>query len=72
MEKRDIYQIGDKVQAHDGRIGIVIDTEKSADTAEPSNVQHIVVKFPDGSTVDGLSDKFRAVSDRPFGRVNQR
>jgi len=60
-----IYRIGDKVQPYDGRIGTVIDTEKSTDNTEFPNYQGISVKFPNGFLLVVLSEKFKAVSDRP-------
>lgn len=67
-----MFDIGDKVQAHDGRIGTVIDTKKIVVFEKTTNFQHIVVKFPDGSTTDGLSEDFKGVFDRPFSKVGQK
>ena len=59
-----MYEIGDKVQAYDGRIGIVTDAEVIGNHANLSKYQDILVKFPDQSTLNGSSDKFKAVVER--------
>ncbi len=59
------YRIGDKVQPYDGRSGTVIDTEDGTDNTEFPNYQGISVKFPHGSLLVVLSEKFKAASDRP-------
>lgn len=70
MVERVIYDIGDKVKARDGRIGVVIDTKKVSNNTEFQDYQTILVRFPDRSTLEGMSDDFMAVSDRPFSRVH--
>jgi hypothetical protein len=67
-----MFDIGDKVQARDGRIGIVVDTKKIVVSEKSSNFQQIVVKFPDGFTIDGLSEDFKGVFDRPFSKVGHK
>jgi hypothetical protein len=75
MDRKNIYKIGDKVQAHDGRIGVVIDVDRAPTLFEKNphlqqtDPQQIVVKFPDQSTVEGSAEGFKTVSDRPFGQV---
>lgn len=61
MNAKVIYQVGDEVQAEDGRIGVVIDTDKNPISQEPAFAQTLVVKFPDQSTVEASVDKFKAV-----------
>lgn len=67
-----MYEIGDKAQAYDGRIGVVVDTKILVGATKVPSSQHILVKFPDGSTMEGLSDNFKAVFDKPFAKVAQR
>ncbi len=69
MNSNPIYGIGDKVQTGDGRIGIVIDTDRTPVTQNPVDSQTIVVKFPDQSTLEGRAENFKAISDKPFGNV---
>jgi hypothetical protein len=75
MERKNVYEIGDKVQAHDGRIGVVIEIDRAPTLFENNpqprhhEPQQIVVKFPDQSTVGGSAENFKTVSDRPFGHV---
>lgn len=69
MELLIMYEIGDKVQAHDGRIGTVINTEISTDNPITPSSQYIVVKFPDGSIQKGALENFTAVFERPFAKV---
>ncbi len=57
------YQIGDKIQSHDGRIGTVIRTELIVDRSKFPTYQNIVVMFPDLSTIDGPSENFKPVFD---------
>lgn len=66
-----MYNIGDKVQAFDGRIGTVVDAKTMTNDAMLSNYhyQHIVVRFPDLSTMDGLSENFKTVFERPFAKL---
>ncbi|MBW4647651.1 MAG: hypothetical protein KME06_02985 [Kastovskya adunca ATA6-11-RM4] len=64
-----MHNIGDKVQAFDGRIGTVVDAKTMVNDAMFSNYQHIVVRFPDLSTMDGLSENFKAVFERPFAKL---
>jgi phage tail protein X len=66
-----MYDIGDKVQAYDGRIGTVIDAETNANAAI-ANYQNIVVKFPDGSMMEGNAEQFTAVFEKPFAKVPSR
>ncbi len=63
-----MYEIGDKVQAYDGRIGIVTDAEMIGNYANSPNYQDILVKFPDQSTMNGSSDKFIAVVERQLAK----
>jgi hypothetical protein len=74
MKVKSGYSMGDQVQAHDGRIGIVIDVEEITDGEVGGIIrflgaQKLVVRFPDQSTMEGTSDHFKAVNARPFGRV---
>jgi hypothetical protein len=57
------YQLGDKVQAHDGRIGTIIHTEQMVGHLEFPNYQNVVVRFPDLSTMAGPAENFKAVFD---------
>jgi hypothetical protein len=68
------YAIGDKVQAHDGRIGIVMDVEDITykgvtGIVRSLDAQRLVVQFPDGSTIEGTSDHFKVIVDKPVRRV---
>ncbi|MBW4518568.1 MAG: hypothetical protein KME16_02390 [Scytolyngbya sp. HA4215-MV1] len=69
MDKQTIYEIGDKVQAGDGRIGVVIDADRIPLHQSLLNAQKIVVRFPDQSTLEGMAENFKAVNDKPFGKV---
>lgn len=64
-----MYKIGDKAQAYDGRIGIVTEAEMIGNYANLPNYQDIIVKFPDQSTMNGASDKFKAVLERQSAPV---
>lgn len=66
-----MFEIGDKLQAYDGRIGTVVDTKMVVYASSPE-FQHIVVRFPDGSQMNGLAQDFKAVFERPFAKVGQR
>jgi hypothetical protein len=68
------YRIGDKVQAHDGRIGTVIDVEEItypglAGVARSLDAQELIVRFPDLSTIKGTSDHFKPVLEKPLRKV---
>lgn len=69
MNRKTIYEIGDKVQTGDGRIGVVIDADQTSISQNSLDSQTIVVKFPDQSTLEGSVENFKAVSDKPFGKV---
>ncbi len=56
-----MYKIDDKVQAYDGRIGIVTEAELINCGSRLSKYQHILVSFPDHSTMNGPAEKFKAV-----------
>lgn len=55
------YDIGDQVQAQDGRIGVVIHTDKTPASQTLTTNQTIVVKFPDQSTLEGYSENFKPI-----------
>jgi hypothetical protein len=69
MERKLVFGIGDKVQARDSRIGVVVDTQETINNNQISTSQTILVRFPDKSTVEGKAEEFKAVSERPFGNV---
>ena len=56
-----MYKLDDKVQAYDGRIGIVTEAELINCGSRLSEYQHILVCFPDQSTMNGSAEKFKAV-----------
>lgn len=62
METESIYQIGDRVQAYDGRIGIIINIKENTHQFKIYNIQNVVVKLTDGSLMIGASDKFKPLS----------
>ena len=64
-----MFEIGDKVKAYDGQIGTIIDTKMIALSGKLPNFQHIFVKFPDRSTMDGLSEDFQAVLEKPIAKA---
>jgi hypothetical protein len=59
MDNNKLYVIGDKVQAQDGRIGVVIDSDRDPNSQNPEQAELIVVKFSDGATISGAADKFK-------------
>lgn len=69
MNNNKIYAIGDKIQAQDGRIGIVIDSDRDPISQTPEMAELVVVKFADGSTMSGAAEKFKPISDKPFSHV---
>lgn len=56
-----MYQIGDKVQAPDDRIGTILDVQHAQ-----ANQQRLLVRFPDGSIWDGSAESFRTVNQQPL------
>ncbi|MBL1175624.1 hypothetical protein [Pantanalinema sp. GBBB05] len=69
MDNNKLYAIGDKVQAEDGRIGVVIDSDRDPNSQTPTTSELVVVKFADGSTTSAAADKFKPISDKPFSHV---
>lgn len=74
MTVKSGYATGDTVQAHDGRIGIVIDVENITyrgitGVLKSLDAQKLVVRFPDRSTIEGTSDHFKVVAEKPLRRV---
>lgn len=65
-----IYQIGDKVQAGDGRIGTVIEIDQASNNECLFNLQAIVVRFFDQSMVKGRAENFKTISSKLFGKVD--
>jgi hypothetical protein len=59
-----IYQLGDKVKYHDGRIGTIIGIEQIFVKTRCSDLQAIIVRFPDKSIVDSMADHFKAVVEK--------
>ena len=64
FRRKAMYKIGDKVQAYNGRIGIVTDAEMIGIYANLTKYQDILVKFPDQSAMNGSSDNFKAVVEK--------
>jgi hypothetical protein len=58
-----MYAIGNKVQARDGRIGTVIDTEAIANLGLVHYAK-VVVQFLDGNEVEGAAEHFKAIKER--------
>jgi hypothetical protein len=58
-----MYAIGNKVQARDGRIGTVIDTEAIANF-ELVPYAKVVVQFLDGNEVEGAAENFKAIKEQ--------
>lgn len=62
MIEKVIYRTGDKVKYYDGRIGMIIEVEDICIRSKLSTFQSLIVRFPDNSTVEGMTDNFSAVS----------
>ena len=56
-----MYKIDDKVQAYDGRIGIVTEAEIINCDSRLPKYQRILVYFPAQSTMNGPAEKFKAL-----------
>jgi hypothetical protein len=60
MKEIVTYQIGDTVQAYDGRIGIVVYTHQKTGSAF-GDEQQVWMKCPNGSVIDASAACFRTV-----------
>lgn len=69
MDNNKLYKIGDKVQAEDGRLGVVIDSDRNPISQTPELSELVVVKFADGSTVSGAAEKFKSVNATFFSHI---
>lgn len=69
MQERVTYQIGDLLQAYDGRVGTVVYTHKGADTLFP-NEQRVWIQCPNGRIMDATAEYFKAVSHRSASRFD--
>ncbi|MBD2155623.1 hypothetical protein [Leptolyngbya sp. FACHB-16] len=63
MSIKKAFGIGDKVRTQDGRLGIIIDTDKNPLSQKQEPSQSLVVQFSDLSTTEALADKLEAVHD---------
>lgn len=63
MAVKTMYQVGDRVQAGDGRIGTVIHTDQDPIRQAVISTQTVVVRFSDLSTLEGPSEKFKAIHE---------
>jgi hypothetical protein len=62
MKKRKVIcAIGDKVEAHGGRIGTVIDVKPAvgASGIDIPHTQRVVVRLLDESTIEGVPEDFQ-------------
>ncbi|MGI0487469.1 hypothetical protein ACN4EK_18655 [Pantanalinema rosaneae CENA516] len=69
MDNNKIYAIGDKVQAEDGRIGVVINRDRNPISQTTELAELVVVKFADGLTMSAAAEKFQPISDPPFSHL---
>lgn len=70
MNNKIVYQIGDEVQAEDGRVGVVISIDKDLVHQGSTMSQLIVVKFRDQLTTIGNAEEFKAVHERSFSKAD--
>ncbi|MBE9182840.1 hypothetical protein IQ268_30340 [Oculatella sp. LEGE 06141] len=58
-----MYSVGNCVQGKDGRIGTVIEARLIRSAVYPQ-YQQVLIRFPDGSSLNGAANDFKLVRQR--------